>query len=123
MAYRISIAELGVADDNAVIEGETPGDVWRRVQEHLKDKHKIKIPDIDNLGDRAAVFPAGTNLNNSVTSSGQPPIAATAGRVDTGDNAEANMIITRLVEKLHIGQQGSGSSDIVPPGGTQSPMP
>jgi hypothetical protein len=69
------------------------------------------------------VFPAGTNLNNSVTSAGQPPIAATGGRVDTGDDAESNMIITRLVEKLHLGRQSSGSSDVIPPGGTQSPMP
>jgi hypothetical protein len=123
MAYRVSIAELGVANDNTVIEGATPGDVWRQVQKHLKDKHKINVPDIDDLGDRGMVFPAGTNLNNSVTSAGQPPIAATGGRVDTGESAETAMIVTRLVEKLHLGQQSSGSSDTVPPGGSQAPMP
>ncbi len=123
MAYRVSMADLGVAGDDAVIEGATPGDVWRQVQKYLKDKHKIDLPDIDDLGDRGMVFPAGTNLNNSVTSAGQPPIAATGGRVDTGEDAETAMIVTRLVQKLHIGQQGSGSSDTVPPGASQSPMP
>lgn len=123
MAYRISIDELGIANDNAVITGETPGDVWRRVSEHLKDKHKIKLPDMDDLGGEAALFPVVPRFDNAAVAGQQGPVIAAAGRFDTEDSPEVGMIVTRLVEKLHVGQQDSGSSDIVPPGGTQSPMP
>jgi hypothetical protein len=123
MAYRVSIDELGVANDNTVIEGETPGDVWRRVQQHLKDKHKIKIPDLEDLGGEGILFPGMARFDNNAVAAGQQaPIAVGVGRFDTDENAESGMIVTRLVEKLHVGEQGSGTSDIVPPGGTQSPM-
>jgi hypothetical protein len=123
MAYRVSIDELGVANDNTVIEGETPGDVWHRVQQHLKDKHKIRIPDLDDLGDKGIIAPGITQFSNSAVAGGQAPVAASTGRFETDDSMEAAAVVTRLIEKLHLGQQGSGTSDIVPPGGTQSPMP
>ncbi len=122
MAYRVSIDELGVANDNTVIEGETPGDVWHRVQQYLKDKHKINIPDLDELGDQGIIAPGIMQFDNSAVAGGQAPVVAGSGRFGSGDNAEAQMIVTRLLEKLHVGQQGPGNSDIVPPGGTQSPM-
>ncbi|MGE5601750.1 MAG: hypothetical protein ACM30E_01790 [Nitrososphaerales archaeon] len=124
MAYRVSIDELGVANDNTVIEGETPGDVWRGVQKHLKDEHNIKIPDLEDLGDEGIIFPGAARFDNNAVAAGQQaPVAVGVGNFDTDENAESRVIVTRLVEKLHVGQQGSGSSDIVPPGGTQSPMP
>jgi hypothetical protein len=122
MAYKVSMAELGVADDPAVIEGQTPGDVWRGVSVHLKDKHKIKLPDLEDLGGETALFPVMPRFDNASVAGQQGPMIATAGRFKTED-AEVEMIITRLIEKLHVGQQSSGSSDIVPPGGIQSPLP
>jgi hypothetical protein len=124
MAFRISMGELGLANDHTVIEGDTPGDVWRRVQEYLKDKHKIKLPAMDNLGGEG-IFPAVTRFDNASVAGQQGPVVAPASHVARGDDdtAEARMIATRLLEKLHVGQQGSGSSDTIPPGGTSSPMP
>ena len=123
MAYRVSIGELGIENDNTVIEGETPGDVWRRVREQLNDKHKIKIPELEDLGGEAALFPIMPRFDNAAVAGQQAPVIATGGRFETDESGEAGLIVTRLLEKLHAGQQGSGSSDIVPPGGTQSPMP
>ncbi len=123
MAYRVSIDELGIANDNTVIEGETPGDVWRRVQEELKDKHKIDIPDLDQLGDQGIIAPGIMQFDNSAVAGGQAPVVAGSGHFGNGDNLEARTIVARLLEKLHLGQQGPGNSDILPPGGTQSTMP
>lgn len=123
MAYRVSMAELGVANDNTVIEGETPGDVWTRVREELKDKHHISIPDLKDLGGEAAVFPGTPAFDNAAVAGGQGAVAVTSGRSISDDNAETTMIVTRLIDKLHLGPRSSGSSDTVPPGGTQSPMP
>jgi hypothetical protein len=114
--------ELGVANDNAVIEGATPGDVWRQVSKHLKDKHKIKLPDLEDMGE-GGLLPLVPRFDNAAVAGQQGPVIATAGRLETDDDQEARVIATRLIEKLHVGQQGSDSSDIVPPGGTESPMP
>ncbi len=122
MAFRIAISELGVANDSSVIEGPTPGDVWRRVAEHLRDKHKIKIPDLEELGGESRVF-AVPRFDNAAVAGQQAPVAAVAAGFDDDDDAPARLIVTRLLEKLHAGQQGSDSSDIVPPDGMQSPMP
>lgn len=123
MAYRVSIAELGVANDGAVIEGETPGDVWRGVSERLKKEHKITIPDLEDLGGETSVFPVVPRFDNAAVAGQQGPVIALGGKFSSNENAEARMIVTRLLEKLHAGQQGSGTSDIVPPGSTQSPLP
>ncbi len=122
MAYRISMAELGVANDSMIVEGETPGDVWRRVSEHLKDKHRISLPDLDDLGNEG-LLPVMPRFDNASVAGQQGPIIATTGRLEGDENSEGALIATRLIEKLHLGRQGSGSSDVVPPGGTQSPMP
>jgi hypothetical protein len=114
---------LGVANDDAVFEGETPGDVWRVVSKHLKDKHKIKLPSLEDQGGEAALFPVLPRFDNAMAAGQQGPGIATAGRFDDVDNAQARVVATRLLEKLHTGQQAPGSSDIVPPDGTQSPMP
>src|SRR5512141_2935753 len=120
MAYRVLISELGVVNDNTVIEGPTPGDVWGQVVRHLKDKHNIKIPELDDIGGESTVF-AVPRFDNAVVAGQQAPVAAAVRWFDD-DDEQGRLIVTRLIEKLHVGQQGSGSSDIVPPGGTQSPM-
>jgi hypothetical protein len=122
MAYRVSINELGVVNDNTIIEGPTPGDVWRRVVEHLKDKHGIKIPDLDDIGGESTVF-AVPRFDNAAVAGQQAPVAAAARWFEDDDDGQSRLIVTRLIEKLHVGQQGSDSSDIVPPGAAQSPMP
>jgi hypothetical protein len=124
MAFRVSIAELGIVNDDAVIEAATPGDVWRQVSKRLKDKHNIKLPALEDLGGEAALFPVLSRFDNAAVAGQQGPVIATAaGRFNDLDNGEVRVIATRLLEKLRAGQQGSASSDIVPPGGTQSPMP
>ncbi len=122
MAYRVSIAELGVANDNTVIEGATPGDVWTGVQERLKRDHKISIPDLEDLGGEDRLFPVVPRFDNAAVAGQQGAVTALAGRFDTED-AESRTIVTRLLQKLHAGQQDSDSSDIVPPGATTSPLP
>jgi hypothetical protein len=114
--------ELGVVNDSTVIEGATPGDIWQQVSKHLKDNHKIKLPDLEDIGD-GGLLPVVPRFDNASVAGQQGPVIATAGRIENDDNQAARVIATRLIEKLHVGQQGSGSSDIVPPGGTQSPMP
>jgi hypothetical protein len=91
MAFRISMEELGLAND---LGGE-------------------------------GIFPAVTRFDNSAVAGQQGPVIAPASHVAEGDEdtAQARMIATRLLEKLHVGQRGSDSSDTVPPGGTRSPMP
>jgi hypothetical protein len=123
MAYRVTMEELGVVNDQAAFEGQTPGDVWRRVKEHLKDKHNIKLPALEDLGGETVLFPVVPRLDGAAATGQQAPAIAAAGASDTDGSDEARLIATRLLEKLHAGEQGSGSSDIVPPGGTQSPMP
>jgi hypothetical protein len=122
MAYRIAIQELGVTNDNAVMEGETPGDVWAQVRKHLHDKHKIDIPTLEDAGGEA-LFPVVPRFDNAAVAGQQGPVIAAQGRFGSKEGDEANLIVTRLIEKLRMGQQGSGSSDTVPPGGTQSLMP
>ena len=121
MAYRISIAELGVANDNAVIEGETPGDVWRQVKQHLKDEHKIKLPDLEDVGGEG-LFPVVPRFDNAAVAGQQGPVIATAGRFES-DDREVQTIVTRLIEKLRMGGQASGGSDAAPPGAAASTLP
>lgn len=121
--YRIAISELGVANDDAVIEGPTPGDVWRLVQTHLKEQHKINLPNLEDVGS-GGVLPLLPRFDNTPTLGGPAAgVPVVGGRIDDGNDMEARTIATRLIEKLHIGEQGSSGNDLVPPGGAQSPMP
>lgn len=122
MAYRISIAELGIANDNTFFEGATPGDVWQQVREHLNDKHNIKIPELEDAGGAGGILPIPPRFDSNSIVGQQGPAVAT-GRIGGDEDSQAAVIVTRLVEKLRVGEQASGSSDIVPPGGTQSLMP
>lgn len=121
MTYRVAINELGVRDDGTVIEGQTPGDVWRQVAEHLDDRHGIEIPELDDLGGETTLF-APARFNATGVTPQAAPLAGTTEWFDEDHDEETRLIVTRLLEKLQIGQQDSGSSDTVPPTGTRSPM-
>jgi hypothetical protein len=121
MAYRISIDELGIAGDNAVFEAATPGDVWRQVAEHLKKTRGIKLPDPgDVFGADGGFLPP--RFDNAIPGQQSPVIAPAIGRGDLGDDRGVNLIVTRLLEKLRMGQTGPGG-ETLPPGGGQSLVP
>ena len=121
MAYRVSMDELGVTDDNAVFEGATPGDVWRQVAEHLKKTRGIKLPDVGRRigGDVSPGIcrPALTTRSPGSKARCSPPLVNPA-RDRT--RSWGQLIVTRLLEKLRMGQQDPGG-DVVPPGGSKSP--
>jgi len=122
MVYRIAIEELGIANDTATFEGATPGEVWRQVARHLHDKHKIDIPEVDDvMGADGPVF-IPPRYDNAIAGQ-QSPIVPAAGDLNSEDDRGVNTIVTRLIEKLRMGEQGSASGDIVPPGSTESLLP
>jgi len=47
MTKRIKCSELGVKDCDAVVSGETAGDVVAEVVNHLRAEHDIDMPDAD----------------------------------------------------------------------------
>jgi hypothetical protein len=121
VAYRVSIEELGIANDHAVFEGQTPGDVWRRVAEHLHDKHNIDIPDVDETSGEGLV-PLLPRFDGTSVGSGQQGPMVVGGRI-ADDDRGVNTIVSRLLEKLNAGTQASESGDIVPPGDAGSLLP
>lgn len=126
MAYRISIDELGITGDNTVFEGAAPGDVWRKVAEHLKKTRGIDLPDADDLFDaQGGILPV--RIDSSVIT-GQAGMNTAAGVVanriegDSEDDRGASLIATRLIEKLRMGVSGPGG-ETLPPGGGPSLVP
>lgn len=126
MAYRISIDELGIAGDNSVFEADAPGDVWRMVADHLKQTRGIKLPDVDDVFDaKGGILPV--RIDSSVIT-GQAGTTTAAGVVanriegDGEDDRGANLIATRLIEKLRMGTSGPGGVTL-PPGGGPSLVP
>jgi hypothetical protein len=117
MTYRISIEELGIAGDNAVFEGAAPGDVWRQVAEHLQKTRGIKLPDPGEIlsGGDAGIIPP--RFDNAIAGQ-QSPVIAPVVRPGEGteDETGVNIIVTRLLEKLRMGQSGPGG-ETLPSGG------
>ena len=124
MAFRISLDELGITGDNTVFEAAAPGDVWRQVADHLKKTRGIKIPDVTDVFDaKGGILPVRMDSN---VISGQAGTAAgiTFDRLEGGDEDDrgANLIATRLIEKLRMGTSGPGD-ETLPPGGGPSLVP
>ena len=126
MAYRISMDELGIAGDNTVFEGAAPGDVWRKVAAHLKQTRGINLPDADDIFDpQGGILPV--RIDSSVIT-GQAGTTTAAGLVanripgDDEDDRGANLIATRLIEKLRMGTSGPGG-ETLPPGGGRPLVP
>jgi hypothetical protein len=122
MAYRISMEELGIAGDNSVFEGAAPGDVWRKVAEHLKKTRGIKLPDPgDVFGADGGFLPP--RFDNAIAGQQSPVIAPVIKPGEgTEDATGVNIIVTRLLEKLRMGQAGPGG-ETLPPGGGQPLVP
>ena len=121
MTYRISMEELGIAGDNTVFQGATPGDVWEQVAARLKDKHGITLPKVDDTlsGNEGGFIPP--RFDNAIP--GQPtPVTPTVVDLDSEESRGAALIATRLLEKLRMGQE-SASGKVTPPGETQSLVP
>ncbi len=126
MAYRISMDELGIEGDNAVFEAATPGDVWQQVSDHLKKTRGFSLPDVNDVFSAdGGILPV--RLDSNVIT-GQTGMTAAAGVpvnriVDNGEGDRgANLIATRLIEKLRMGTTGPGG-ETLPPGGGQSLVP
>ena len=121
MKYRVVIQDLGVVNDKTVISGDTPGDVWEQVRKYLDDNHDIEIPALGDVGGEA-ILPATPRFDNTAMAGQQGAVVAGQDRFASTKSSEANLVVTRLIEKLHIGKPTPPGSDTVPPGGTQSPV-
>ena len=117
MAYRVSMEELGVADDNAVFQGATPGDVWRQVAEHLKKTRGLNLPDVgDAFGDVSpGILPP--RFDNAIPGQQSPVLAPLVNPAEGSDKElGVELIVKRLLEKLRMGPQDPGG-DVTPPAG------
>jgi predicted small metal-binding protein len=47
--YRVSGADLGIANCDFVAEGETPADVVAQMVDHLRSEHDIDMPDTETI--------------------------------------------------------------------------
>lgn len=107
MDYKLSMADLGVANDSTVLEAETPGELVEKVVEHLRAEHDIDMPDADVImggtGGVTTLAVGGAGLN-PVTTSGSP---APVGGVIIGEPLDdiddaAVIIVSRLRELLNL---------------------
>jgi predicted small metal-binding protein len=51
MAMQISCNELGIQGCNFVASGATPGEVIRKVVDHVRARHDVDLPDADAILD------------------------------------------------------------------------
>jgi hypothetical protein len=126
MAYRISTSELGITGEEAVFQADTPGEIWEKVSEYLRRTRGIKLPDMGEV-QGGAVGNAGIvppRFDNAIVAGQQGPViaAGTDASTGAGESSGVNLIMTRLIEKLNMGQTGPGG-ETLPPGGGQSLMP
>lgn len=113
MAYRISMSELGIANDDTVFEGRTPADVLNELVPYLKKQHGIDLPDMGDYltGGRGAILPARAHAALPEDRGIMIPAAAP----DSEEDAGVRLIMTRLAEKLNMRDSGlSADSDLNP---------
>lgn len=106
MDYRLSMEDLGIANDSTVLEAETPGELVEKVVEHLRAEHDIDMPDADAImggAGRATLAVGGAGLNPVTSASGTPSVAGVVvgGGLDDIDDA-AVIIVSRLREILNL---------------------
>lgn len=80
MSFKIDCQSLGVEDCDLVVSGETPGEVVRKIVDHLETEHDIDMPDPDLI--LRAKF-----------------VRTAIAEIDP----DALIIVKRLREKLNIG--------------------
>jgi hypothetical protein len=119
MAYRISTSELGIAGEDVVFAAATPGEIWEQVSDHLDRTRGIRLPDIGEV-QGGAVGNAGIvppRIDNAVVTGQQGPVIASGTDASTGggEATGVNLIMTRLIEKLNMGQTGMGGGQSLMP--------
>lgn len=110
MNYRLSMADLGIADDSAVFEAPSAGELVEQIVDHLRDEHDINMPDADVImagsGTTGVVGAIGTGIGsaNPVTTSGSaPPVVGVVVSDATGGlDQDADLIVRRLRELLNL---------------------
>jgi hypothetical protein len=117
MGYRISTEELGIAGETAVFEAATPGEIWQQVSDYLNRTRGIKLPDIGEvqggaLGNAGIIPP---RFDNAVVAGQQGPVIAAGTDAAAGESTGVNLIMTRLIEKLNLGQTGADNGPSLMP--------
>ena len=110
MDYRLSMADLGIANDYTVLEADSPGELVEKVVDHLRDEHDINMPDADaimagtgTVGGIGAVGAGAGSVNPVSTSGGTPSVIGVVGNTFTGGlDKEAELIVRRLQELLDL---------------------
>jgi hypothetical protein len=100
MIYKLSMADLGIANDSTVLTGESPGELVERVVDHLRAEHDIDMPDADEImgdftGTSGLLGVPGGGFN-----SGQGVIAPVGAGSD--HPTDAQLIVQRLRELLNL---------------------
>ncbi len=107
MDYKLSMKDLGIANDSTVLEAETPGQLVEKVVEHLRAEHDIDMPDADVImsgaGGVTTLAVGGAGLNPVTTAGGPTPVAGVVigNSLDEIDDA-AVIIVSRLRELLNL---------------------
>lgn len=100
MIYELNMTDLGIANDSAVITGESPGELVEKVVDHLRSEHDIDMPDVDVIMGDLTGTPGLLGVPAGGFNSGQGAIAP----VGAGDDvdADAQLVVQRLRELLHL---------------------
>jgi hypothetical protein len=113
MAYRITMSELGIANDDTAFEGRTPADILNQLVPHLKEHHGIELPDMGDYltGGAGAILPARANAALPEDRG----VIVPAPVPNDEDDAGVRLIMTRLAEKLNMRDSGlRADSDLDP---------
>jgi hypothetical protein len=107
MDYKLSMEDLGIANDSTVLEAESAGELVEMVVGHLRAEHDIDMPDAEVImgggGSVTTVAVGGAGLNQVTSSGGTPPVAGfvVGDPLDDTDGA-AVIIVSRLRELLNL---------------------
>lgn len=105
MSYEIRMSDLGIAGDDAVFSGTTPGDVVEQVVGHLRSEHDVDMPDADDIlagGEQWAMLPVA-NLSGGSGGDRYGAVVQHPNRdVVDDDSVGANLVVRRLREQLDL---------------------
>ncbi len=108
MDYKLSMEDLGIANDSTILEADSPGELVEKVVEHLRAEHDIDMPDADVImggtSSVTTVAVGGAGLNPVTGTGGTPPVAGVVvgNPLDDDIDDAAVIIVSRLRELLHL---------------------